>query len=104
MSANRRAILAIAGLGALAATGRASAAPKVSTPAKPALRLDPRDFGAKGDGATKDTHAVQQALDRCAVFGGGEVVISGGTFVVGAIRIGSNTTCLLYTSPSPRDS
>jgi polygalacturonase len=93
MSANRRAVLAVAGLGALAATARASAAAsKASPPAKPALRIDPRDFGAKGDGATKDTHALQQALDRCAVFGGGEVVVSGGTFVVGAIRIGSNTT------------
>jgi len=92
MSANRRAVLAVAALGALAARARASAAPKISMPARPALRIDPRDFGAKGDGATKDTHALQLALDRCAVFGGGEVVVSGGTFVVGAVRIGSNTT------------
>lgn len=93
MSAHRRAVLAAVGLGALAAAARASAAaPKILTPAKPALRLDPRDFGAKGDGATKDTHALQLALDRCAVFGGGEVVVSGGTYLTGALRIGSNTT------------
>lgn len=93
MSANRRAVLALAGLGTLAAAARAhAAAPKSAAPAKPALSIDPREFGAVGDGATKDTHAVQLALDRCAVFGGGEVVIAGGTFVVGAIRIGANTT------------
>ena len=93
MSANRRAVLAVAGLGALIAATRAEAAPpKPAAPAKPALSVDPREFGALGDGVAKDTHAVQLALDRCAVFGGGEVVLKGGTFLVGAIRIGSNTT------------
>jgi polygalacturonase len=93
MSANRRAVLAVAGLAALAGTAKATAAtPKPSTPAKSPIRLDPREFGAVGDGVAKDTRAVQTALDRCAVFGGGEVVLNGGTYVVGAIRIGSNTT------------
>jgi polygalacturonase len=96
MSANRRAVLAVAGLGALVGTAKSVAAtPKPSTPAKPALRLDPREFGAVGDGVAKDTLAVQTALDRCAVFGGGEVALSAGTYVVGAIRIGSNTTLRL---------
>jgi polygalacturonase len=105
MSANRRAVLAVAGLGALVATARASAAPsKPSKPARPALRLDPRDFGAQGDGTTKDTVTVQAALDRCAVFGGGEVVIAGGTFVVGAIRIGSNTTLRIEEGATLRGS
>ncbi|CAN5419216.1 glycoside hydrolase family 28 protein [soil metagenome] len=68
------------------------ALPRIQAPASNGVRLDPRTFGAKVDGTTKDTHAVQLALDRCAVLGGGEVVISGGTVLVGAIRIGSNTT------------
>lgn len=92
MSANRRAVLALAGLGALVAGAPGVAAPKVSTSAKPSVRLDPRDFGAVGDGVAKDTHAVQTALDRCAMFGGGEVSLSAGTYLVRAIRIGANTT------------
>ncbi len=54
-------------------------------------RLNVRDFGAKGDGATKDTTALQQALDRCAVLGGGEVLIPAGNYLTGAIQICSNT-------------
>ncbi|CAN5413082.1 glycoside hydrolase family 28 protein [soil metagenome] len=68
------------------------ALPRISPAPDSGLHLDPRAFGAKGDGTAKDTHAVQAALDRCAVLGGGEVTIAGGTFLVGAIRIGSNTT------------
>ncbi|WP_343612135.1 glycosyl hydrolase family 28 protein [Novosphingobium sp.] len=56
------------------------------------VSLDPRSFGAKGDGRAKDTSAVQQALDRCAVLGGGDVVLADGIFRVGTLRIGSNTT------------
>ncbi|UYY58152.1 glycoside hydrolase family 28 protein [Sphingomonas sp. S2-65] len=104
MSTDRRSFLTAAGLGAMAATSaRAAPLQRNAKPAIPALpvlppplangvRVDPREFGAKADGTTKDTAAVQQALDRCAVMGGGEVVLARGTFLVGAIRIGSNTT------------
>jgi len=92
MSANRRAVLALTGLSALIATTPAGAAPPQRAPTKPTLRIDPRELGAVGDGVAKDTHAIQLALDRCAVFGGGEVVLSAGTFLTGAIRIGADTT------------
>jgi polygalacturonase len=54
-------------------------------------RLNVRDFGAKGDGATKDTAALQRALDRCAVLGGGEVLMPAGNYLTGAIQLRSNT-------------
>lgn len=43
------------------------------------------DFGAKGDGATLNTKAIQSAIEHCATNGGGVVVIPAGTFVSGSI-------------------
>jgi polygalacturonase len=42
------------------------------------------DFGAKGDGKTLNTAAIQQAIDRAAA-DGGRVVVPAGTFKTGAI-------------------
>jgi polygalacturonase len=54
-----------------------------------------RDCGAKGDGHTKDTAAVQKALDACASAGGGTVVVPAGNYLIGSIVVGSNTTLKL---------
>ena len=51
---------------------------------------DVRSFGAKGDGATKDTAAVQCALDACAKTGG-KVVVPSGTYLIGSIYLGDDT-------------
>lgn len=56
------------------------------------LCLNVRDLGAKGDGASKDTLVVQQALDRAAVLGGGEVLVPAGVYLCGALVLRSNTT------------
>jgi polygalacturonase len=61
----------------------------------PTLSLSVRDFGATGDGQTKDTAAIQQALDRCGVLGGGEVVVPPGNYSTGTIALRSNTTLRL---------
>ncbi len=42
-------------------------------------------FGAKGDGATLNTAAIQSAIDQAASSGGGTVVVPKGVFVCGAL-------------------
>ncbi len=57
--------------------------------------LNVREFGAVGDGATKDTAAFQKALDDCAAAGGGEVLVPAGNYLIGSIALKSNTTLRL---------
>jgi polygalacturonase len=53
--------------------------------------LNVRDFGATGEGKTKDTGAMQKALDACARGGGGTVLVPRGVYLIGSIVIGANT-------------
>jgi polygalacturonase len=53
---------------------------------------DARTHGAKADGLTKDTKAIQAAIDACASARGGTVRLSGGTFLTGPILLKSNVT------------
>lgn len=55
-----------------------------------------RDFGAKGDGQSLDTAAVQAAIDACNKDQGGTVLVPAGTFVIGTVELKSNVT--LYIS------
>src|SRR5882672_1650565 len=59
------------------------------------VTLNVRDFGATGNGTTKDTTAIQQAIDRTYVLGGGEVIVPAGQYFTGAIALRSNTTLRL---------
>ena len=70
----------------------------VSTLVVTKASLNVRDFGAKGDGLTKDTVAVQKALDSCASAGGGTVIVPSGVYLIGSIVLGSNTTLQLQRS------
>ena len=44
--------------------------------------FDVRTYGAKGDGKTDDTSAIQNAIDDCSADGGGRVVVEKGTFLI----------------------
>ncbi len=51
-----------------------------------------RDFGARGDGKTLDTKAIQNALDTCGSSGGGIVEFPAGNYLCQPIVIHSKTT------------
>jgi polygalacturonase len=53
---------------------------------------DARTYGAKADGTTKDTRAIQAAIDDCANAGGGTVKLSGGIFLSAPIVLKSHVT------------
>jgi polygalacturonase len=54
---------------------------------------DVKKFGAKGDGTTKDTAAIQKAVDVCAADkAGGTVRVEAGTYLTGPILLKSNIT------------
>src|SRR6202167_451642 len=53
---------------------------------------DARSYGAKADGTTKDTLALQKAIDDCARKGGGVVQLARGTFLSGPIVLKSHIT------------
>jgi len=59
--------------------------------------LNVLDFGAKGDGVTKDTAAIQKALDACGDNGGGTVLVPEGIFLTGSLVIHANTTMQLVS-------
>jgi polygalacturonase len=71
--------------GAAAATGA-----KVPDPHEPeSAAHDVRRFGAKGDCVTKDTKAIQAAIDACHRAGGGTVLLPAGTFLSGSLHLKS---------------
>jgi hypothetical protein len=57
--------------------------------------FDPRTFGAKADGQTVDTKAIQAAVDACAQAGGGTVRLSGGVFLSGTVVLKSNVAFIV---------
>jgi polygalacturonase len=75
----------------------------------PGRRLDVRDFGAVGDGRSKDTAAVQQAIDAAHRRGGGSVHVPAGDWLCGTVRLRSRVTldldagAVLVASPDDDD-
>ncbi len=67
----------------------------IGTPPLPVF--NPRDYGAAGDGTTKDTAAIQSAIDAAAGTGG-SVLLTGGSFLSGSLTLKSKMT--FFIDPS----
>ena len=84
-------------------------APLAALPAVEPRAFDITAFGAKGDGATLNTDAIQRAADACHEAGGGVVRVPEGVFVTGSLRLKSGVVlriekdALLRGSPKIAD-
>jgi polygalacturonase len=78
--------------GLVAGSASAAEAPPASAGSPGARIYDLRAFGAKGDGKTLDTVAVQTAIDTCHREQGGIVLVPAGVFVIGTVELKSNVT------------
>jgi polygalacturonase len=69
------------------------AAPQERTEAGSGVRVyDITAFGAKGDGKTLCTQALQAAIDACNKDRGGTVLVPAGVFTIGTVEMRSNVT------------
>jgi polygalacturonase len=90
----RRNFLKVAGA---AVTGGAAIGAIAQNPgtAPAGHRYDVTFFGAKGDGKTFDTLAINQAIDAAAKAGGGTVVLSAGKYLCYSIHLQSHVSLFL---------
>lgn len=54
-----------------------------------------RDSGAKGDGTSLDTEAINRAVSACAEAGGGQVLFPPGRYVSGTVQLRSHVALVL---------
>lgn len=64
--------------------------PVVQHPSFPDYQVDIRDFGAKADGETLNTEAINNAIRAVSEKGGGKVIIPEGLWLTGPIVLQSN--------------
>jgi polygalacturonase len=106
----RRGTLARAaiGLALLAAPTAHLVAQTPPPPASPPLPSFPprtcnvRDHGARGNGSSNDTGAINAAIDACASAGGGTVTFPSGTYMVSSLRLKSNIRLLIQSGATLR--
>ena len=60
-----------------------------------AADVDANRLGAKGDGRTMNTSALQLAIDQCSASGGGRVTLAPGRYLSGGIRLRSHVELCL---------
>jgi len=58
---------------------------QIDLPQIPTRTYNICDFGARGDGHTLNTDAINQAIAKCAAAGGGTVLIPAGLWLTGPI-------------------
>src|SRR5450756_937307 len=76
----------------LTTAGLALAASRTMTGQVALPYFDVRQYGARGDGKSKDTASLQRAVDECAAAGGGVVYLSPGIYLSGTVILKDNVT------------
>ncbi len=66
-----------------------------ASPAQTKMVFNVRDYGAKGNGKTLDSPAINSAIEAAAENGGGMVYFPAGDYLSGSIRLRSNITLYL---------
>ncbi len=87
---NRRNVLQLLGTAGIAPASFALASAAQTLPQEVLLR--PQQFGAKADGMTLDSAAINAAIDRAHGQGGGVVYLSPGIYLCGTVILKSNVT------------
>lgn len=86
-------LLSAGSFGALVSSAGNTAIAQVSSGASPFVT--PQQFGAKADGRTLDTAAVNAAIARANAQGGGTVYLSAGAYLCGTVILRSRVTLYL---------
>ena len=90
MQQQRRNFLKYTTLGAMGAIGTVDLAAQTTSSQTGSSVYDVRSFGARGDGKTIDSPAINRAIETAANAGGGTVVFPAGTYNSFSIRLKSN--------------
>jgi polygalacturonase len=110
---DRRDVLKLGGIGAAAVTPVAAMSARNfvgdDSSAQAAGWVSVRQFGARGDGATTDSPAINRAIDAAAAAGGGTVLFPAGVYLSYSIRLKSKVGlyldhgAVILAGPTPRD-
>ena len=84
------------GAGALVSLPQSAAAQNLSGQGRQAV-FPVTDFGAKGDGSTLDTDAINSAIEAASRAGGGIILFPAGSYLSYSLHLKSNVTLHLPT-------